>query len=119
MSHRSLLYQSGVAVVPFEDNFGRPVVFVRLRFHRPGNVEAFAQGLRTTVDAMIAHMLSKRQSLGNSAGMDGSNLLEAYVMVFMNSHTIMIALYTKMLFMFLVGECKRKVSMDNVSPKPA
>mmetsp|Transcript_57753 Transcript_57753/g.159893 ORF Transcript_57753/g.159893 Transcript_57753/m.159893 type:complete len:286 (+) Transcript_57753:228-1085(+) len=67
---------SGVALLPCEDRLGRPVIVIRPRYHRPGNIEMFRAGLRTTLDAVKAHFLNKR-----TAEFSNNNPLEQYAMV--------------------------------------
>lgn len=73
--------RSGVAIVPFEDFLGRPVVFVRPRYHRKGDVQTFISGLRASVDTMLIHMLRKRKP-GTDKDVSCKNLLEQYILVF-------------------------------------
>lgn len=66
----------GIALVPFEDNLGRPVVVIRPRYHVSGNIDVFRAGLRSTLDAVKSHLLAKRGS-----GFSETNPLEQYAMV--------------------------------------
>jgi len=70
--------ESGVALVPCRDRLGRPIVIIRPRYHRPGNIELFRDGLRTTLDALKAMALSERRK---AKGISKTNPLEMYAMV--------------------------------------
>mmetsp|Transcript_137069 Transcript_137069/g.292750 ORF Transcript_137069/g.292750 Transcript_137069/m.292750 type:complete len:492 (-) Transcript_137069:83-1558(-) len=71
--------RAGVAIMPCEDVWGRPIIVVRPRYHVPGNVPFFLRGLRTSVDAVAVHMFQKRQQGFSETN---TNVLEQYVLVF-------------------------------------
>jgi len=69
---------AGMVIVPFEDRQGRPVVVVRAKFIDASmSSELLRSGYRSTVDGIIAHLLSKR-----SSKVSATNPLEQYVLVF-------------------------------------
>eukprot|EP00927_Polykrikos_kofoidii_P077476 TRINITY_DN74413_c0_g1_i1.p1 TRINITY_DN74413_c0_g1~~TRINITY_DN74413_c0_g1_i1.p1 ORF type:complete len:466 (-),score=54.21 TRINITY_DN74413_c0_g1_i1:70-1467(-) len=69
--------ESGIASFHCQDLLGRPVILVRARYHRPGNIPFFRAGLRTVLDGVKAHLLFKR---GDS--LSETNPLEQYVLIF-------------------------------------
>lgn len=66
----------GIVSVPCEDFLGRPVINVCPRHHKPGDLELFRLGLRTTLDCVKAHLLHKRTN-----GFSQTNPLEQYTMI--------------------------------------
>eukprot|EP00929_Paragymnodinium_shiwhaense_P112646 TRINITY_DN80911_c0_g1_i1.p1 TRINITY_DN80911_c0_g1~~TRINITY_DN80911_c0_g1_i1.p1 ORF type:complete len:433 (+),score=68.85 TRINITY_DN80911_c0_g1_i1:52-1350(+) len=68
--------QAGLAVVPCEDCQGRPVLFVRLRYHKAYDLEMFRTGVRALLDTIVMHLLLKRE-----ASISRQNPLEQYIMV--------------------------------------
>jgi len=68
--------EAGIAIVPCEDRLGRPVISIRPRYHRPGNLELFKLGLRSALDVVKAHLLHRRGPTFSE-----TNPLEQYVMV--------------------------------------
>lgn len=67
----------GLALVPFEDRRGRPVVFIRAKYHRPDRYKGdfIEAGVRSTLDAVMAHLLHKRD------GLSETNPLERHMLV--------------------------------------
>jgi len=67
----------GMAVLPFEDVMGRPVLLARAKYFDPQiSADTFRTFYRGMVDAIIAHLLQKRH-----ARLDDTNPLEQYVVV--------------------------------------
>lgn len=70
--------ESGCTMIPFEDRYGRPVVFVRGKHILTSmSEETVERGYRAYADVVVAHLLHKR-----GCQVSGSNPLEQYVMVF-------------------------------------
>mmetsp|Transcript_31937 Transcript_31937/g.69821 ORF Transcript_31937/g.69821 Transcript_31937/m.69821 type:complete len:424 (-) Transcript_31937:133-1404(-) len=71
--------RTGLALVPFEDYLGRPVLVVRACLQDAAMLpaEVFERGYRATMDAMVEHMLNRRSENSLSA----TNPLEQFVLV--------------------------------------
>eukprot|EP00445_Apocalathium_hangoei_P006545 CAMPEP_0203863254 /NCGR_PEP_ID=MMETSP0359-20131031/14059_1 /ASSEMBLY_ACC=CAM_ASM_000338 /TAXON_ID=268821 /ORGANISM="Scrippsiella Hangoei, Strain SHTV-5" /LENGTH=443 /DNA_ID=CAMNT_0050780765 /DNA_START=67 /DNA_END=1395 /DNA_ORIENTATION=+ len=69
--------KKGIAFMPCEDRLGRPCLFIRAKYHRSGNIALFRVGLRSTIDAVKAHLLARRTDRFSE-----DNPLEQYVMLF-------------------------------------
>lgn len=69
---------SGTIFIPCEDRLGRPVMWVRAKYHIPGTCEQYRNGYRATMDALKAHSLRKRSVDGWSE----DNPIEQYVVIF-------------------------------------
>lgn len=74
---------SGVAMVPFEDRFGRPMAVFRARYMNSKMTEGdMVRGYRATVDMMLHHMLYRRQPKeGEVARISETNPLEQYCLM--------------------------------------
>jgi len=69
----------GALLFPFEDNLGRPVVVFRARYFKPNDltIATIENGIRSTMDALIAHQMHRR-----GGTISESNPLEYCTLVF-------------------------------------
>lgn len=72
-----LWLENGVVIVPCEDVLGRPLLVVRMRYHRPGHGELFRSGMRSALDTVKLHCLHKR-----SGKLSKENPLDQYAMIY-------------------------------------
>lgn len=70
--------ERAICLVPFEDRFGRPVIFIRCRQFKPRetSIEVLQQGYRATLDSIRFHLASARGTT-----MSPTNPLEQFVVM--------------------------------------